>query len=257
MDVAWVQGVMVVVGATTESADSNPRVVLMMYDPSSDTWESAPAFPGSKKTPGAIVYTAESVLLVGGDHFYEDDTAWEFDLVDRQWRQLPDPGLEPVESMAGVWTGTEAIFYGGTIGGTGPSPARAFDPVQRSWRDLEPPDELMEYPKLLWTGREVLVVPEFPSAGDRRGLRYDPRSGTWSELANIPVDYVQRRSVGWNGARVFTCESPASTRHRPMTGRCVHAQADGLLRHVERLLDLSVGDRRRGRCEPDRATHRG
>ena len=70
------------------------------------------------------------------------------------WRELPTPPVSPRMGSIAAWTGTEALFLGGTVGGLCPPNASCT----------------------------------FPEETARDGVAYDPVAGTWRSTAPAPVD---------------------------------------------------------------------
>jgi hypothetical protein len=177
---------------------------LLFYDAAIDRWESV-AFPNERQHVGAIVWTGEELLSVGGDHNAPDATAWAYHFESGQWRQLPDPGIEAVEAPTGIWSGEEAIFFGGYVFQAGESPAIAFSPATNTWRQLPPaPGDWIEFNQLAWTGNEVIVYSGHTGPGHPQRLRiYTPATDTWSESSLMPMLPAERLAGAWTGDRLI------------------------------------------------------
>ena len=113
---------------------------------------------------------------------------------------MPDPEIIDVEGIEGVWTGTEALFYGG-YGAQPKSPAVAYNPETDSWRDLaDAPSHWTEGHRLSWTGEQMIVYsghlgPEHAT----RLLLYDPAADAWIESAPLPITSTERLAAAWTG----------------------------------------------------------
>jgi hypothetical protein len=117
------------------------------------------------------------------------------------WTALP----EPPELRLGpstVWTGDELIVWGGVAPDSDAptSDAFAYDPIQRTWREL--PDAPVEWiaasfdTRGIWTGTEALFY--------RAGVAFDPASETWRELPPSPHDPEFRQTAAvWTGSDVI------------------------------------------------------
>lgn len=198
----WADDRMLVVGKVEK--DGAHAIRVLAYSPDADTWSvSAPA-PEERGNVGAVVWTGEEVVLVGGDNNAPDDTAWAYRPSTDEWRQLPDPGIDPVEGMEGVWTGTEAIFAGGYIGAE-PFPAVAYRPNSESWRQLPAPlGRQLDDHEMVWTGRQVILYSGHSGPSHLETLLiYDPASDAWSESSPMPMAPAKRLAGAWTGDRLI------------------------------------------------------
>lgn len=98
-----------------------------------------------------------------------------------------------------VWTGSEAIFWGGwpqaegTIGVGNPTGRGAgYDPDSESWRELaEAPISPRAGHFAAWTGSEMLIWGGYSQRGIAvDGAAYDPVTDTWRDLAPAPSDWT-------------------------------------------------------------------
>ena len=137
------------------------------------------------------------------------------------WRLLPaDPRGTSYDSEV-VWTGKEAIAFGGRdktnqlhIDGA------AYDPVQNSWRRIAraPDAGLRVNPLLVWTGRVVLVIGGDSPDGTTLAAgtsSYDPLNDTWQILASPPDGSINSNSPWvWTGTTLLVWPSDTA---RPTT----------------------------------------
>jgi N-acetylneuraminic acid mutarotase len=197
----WTDDRLVVAGVVRDGQTYTHH--LLTYHRETDIWEIA-SFPEEREQAGAVVWTGEELLSVGGDHNAPDDTAWSYQPESERWRQLPDPPIEPVEELRGVWAGDEAIFFGGYAGAQ-PSPAVAYDPKTDTWRSLEPaPGDWIQFHQLVWTGNEMIVYSGHTGPGHRdRLLLYHPATDSWSESSPMPMLPAERLAGAWTGDRLI------------------------------------------------------
>lgn len=112
--------------------------------------------------------------------------------------------FEPRALHAAVWTGEEAVVFGGWSGTDAPPPYRsglAYDPARGSWRELaEAPVGLYPWPELkaVWTGEQMLVVGRDGVGGSPAVLAYEPAADTWVQLPS-PPDRMAVGGVVWTG----------------------------------------------------------
>lgn len=112
-----------------------------------------------------------------------------------EWRELPTPPLSPRRSAFAAWTGTEAIFVGGTSDppceGFGPCPesaglrdGAAYDPTSETWRTIaSAPTGLSAGTSYVVWGGSVFVHPE---TNPPQILEYNPKADTWTQLTSTP-----------------------------------------------------------------------
>jgi len=112
MDTFWTGDQLIV--AVGGSQDL-PGMIVLTYTPETDSWTESEPLPGGQYL-GGVTWTGTELLFVGGVHNGPNDQAWSYTPQTGEWSRLPDPGIEPVEGMQGVWTGTEAGFFGGYAG---------------------------------------------------------------------------------------------------------------------------------------------
>jgi hypothetical protein len=120
------------------------------------------------------------------------------------WQRLPDPPLSPREQAVGVWTGREALIFGGSDapptppGASGGSPGRkpplrdgaAFDPRSRSWRRIAAAPVPIEpiSPTAVARGSVYVAVPRNPGSRDTRMdlIAYRLRADRWERIPSPP-----------------------------------------------------------------------
>ena len=120
----------------------------------------------------------------------------------RVWRELP----KPVPGGIVVWTGREAIGWGGGCCGDAWSNGVAYRPAIGRYRPLpRGPLAPSQRPLGAWTGRELLlVVSRFDVEGRpwparlARAAAYDPSGNTWRRIAPPPEP-----ALGTLGAAVW------------------------------------------------------
>jgi hypothetical protein len=122
-----------------------------------------------------------------------------------------DSPFEPRAGHVGVWTGEEALIYGGVTGSVSVPPLTTglgFDPDGRSWRSLKPsPEGVSSWPtrRAVWTGTEMIVAGRTPYEDGEELLlmmQYSPSDDEW-RVTPFPEG---RRAIGamvWTGAEVI------------------------------------------------------
>jgi Sporulation and spore germination len=164
------------------------------YDPATGAWRklTPPAGPSYVAGRPSAVWTGREMIV--------DDLA--FDPSTNRWRSLR-------RSLAGglvVWTGREAIAWGGGCCGDASSNGTAYDPATDTWRKLAAsPLAGSQHPIGAWTGKELIVL-----VGDRdpegkpwparlaRAAAYDPGANRWRRIASLPAPRDGASAV-WDG----------------------------------------------------------
>jgi hypothetical protein len=199
---------------------TNPSVnVAAAYDPAAKAWTrlSPPAGPGY--APGyAAVWTGTEMLDFGpfGSVAFKPAT--------NRWRTLR-------RSLPGgivVWTGREAIGWGGGCCGDARSDGAAYDPATDTFHNLRrSPLAPSQRPVGAWTGRELLLfVSGYNPDGKRysarfaRAAAYNPASATWRRIAPLPEP---GGSALWDGNELLVvgggAHSQSALAYNPTTNR--------------------------------------
>lgn len=116
------------------------------------------------------------------------------------WSWRPVGPLAGRQGNIALWTGTEAIYWGGDRPGRPPEGA-AYDPKADRWRRLSrSPLTNRTGAAAAWTGREVLVFGGVNGAGPQRdGAAYDPATDRWRTLAPGPLSGRVPLAAAWTG----------------------------------------------------------
>jgi hypothetical protein len=120
------------------------------------------------------------------------------------WTWRPVGPLSSREGNIAVWTGTEAIYWGGDRPGRPPEGA-AYDPRTDNWRRLSrSPLTNRTGAAAVWTGREVLVFGGVNGAGPQRdGAAYDPLTDRWRMMAAGPLSGRVPLASAWTGTELL------------------------------------------------------
>jgi hypothetical protein len=134
----------------------------------------------------------------------------------RAWERLPNPPLSPREAALAIWIGGEALVVGGSDADPCPPnascppasepplrDAAAFDPRQRTWRQIAPAPVGFSFGEGVVVGRTAYVLargepgrPDAPPAF----LGYRSAEDRWEELPFPPGD--RSRSITATGEQV-------------------------------------------------------
>jgi len=180
------------------------------YDPAKNSWTHLSPPAGPSYSPGyRAVWTGNELLAFGAFH------SVAFNPSTSRWRVLH--GSLPTGIT--VWTGSEAIGWGGGCCGDAESNGAAYNPAKNAFRKLAgsplPPSQ---GPLGAWTGKElVLFVSGFDTSGKRlparfaRAAAYNPATNTWRRLAPMPGSDTRFAGVAvWDGTDVLVVASGAN-----------------------------------------------
>jgi hypothetical protein len=209
------------------------------YDPASRKWARLSPPPGPGYVPRYnAVWTGKEMLAFGAFHSvaYNPET--------NTWRTL----RKSVGGGVVVWTGREAIGWGGGCCGDAFASGAAYNPTTDSYRRLSrSPLAPSQEPVGAWNGHELfLFVSGYDPEGKlwpprfARGAAYNPATNKWRRLAPLPNSGLRfASSAVWDGrevlvpavgagARLTYAYSPATNKWRllaPLPSRRVGATA--------------------------------
>jgi hypothetical protein len=166
------------------------------YDPASKTWTrlSPPAGPGYQPSYHAV-WTGKEMLVFGAFH------SVAYDPQRNSWRTL----RKSVGGGLVVWTGREAIGWGGGCCGDAWGNGLAYDPATDTYRTLSSsPLAPSQGPVGAWTGHELVLFSSGfnPASGKPypaslvRAAAYNPATDTWRRIERAPT---AGGAAAWDG----------------------------------------------------------
>jgi hypothetical protein len=186
--------------------------VTAAYDPAANRWSRLPDPGQSVREPGyKAVWTGKQMLVWAAFH------SLAFDPQTKKWRAL----RRSLPLGAVVWTGHEAIGWGGGCCGDAQSNGAAYNPATDSFRTLaRSPLAPSQRPLAVWNGRELLLfVSGFDPNGKRwparfaRAAAYDPVKNAWRRIAAVPQAALRfADGAVWDGREVLVVAAGASSR---------------------------------------------
>ncbi|MDQ1504189.1 MAG: hypothetical protein QOD57_1916 [Actinomycetota bacterium] len=200
---------------TTSSSTTSTTSTTIRQAPQPDLTAPLPPGPLGPRQGPAIVWTGTEVLVMIGTSQSgggpDTTSAAAYNPATRTWRRLPDAPEAGWGHPAGVWTGTEAIIWGGADEAGGPGPVDiANNPPTDRWRTLPAgPFNMRTFNSAIWTGTEMLVwggydiskPPPYHSAAD--GAAYNPTTNQWHLLAASPLDGRFAHTAVWTGTEMI------------------------------------------------------
>src|SRR5262245_33419053 len=209
----WTDRQLIVVGRTplTKVADNPSKNAATAFDPAKNRWRtlSPPAERGGVLGCCDAVWTGREVLVFGANVAYDPSR--------NVWRKLPRSVPEGIV----LWTGREAIGWGGGCCGDASARGTAYNPTTGRYRPLpRSPLAPSQRPLGAWTGREViLLVSGFDPDGKpyparmARAAAYDPAANSWRRLAPLPAPSLRfATGTAWDGHELLVVGAGRSSR---------------------------------------------
>ena len=215
----WTGRQVIVFGRSPQTNPSGD--VAEAYDPNAHSWKRLSPPKGPDFTYGyASVWTGTEMLAFGSFH------SAAYNPATGRWRELRRPSTVPGGIFPGgivVWTGREAIGWGGGCCGDAWSNGAAYNPTTGTYRNLpRSPLAGSQHPLGAWTGRElVLFVSRFDPDGKlypadlARAAAYNPTTNAWRLIAPLPVTGARYQFYGaavWDGREILVTGTGAKAR---------------------------------------------
>jgi N-acetylneuraminic acid mutarotase len=163
------------------------------YDPASDTWRRIPDIPRVVDVITAHVWTGSELIILGwrtDNEVEHTGVGAAYDPARDSWRQIASAPLA-LNRASGVWTGSEAIFYGSYLDHRNRSATRwaqgiAYNPSTDRWR-VPPEHEVSPQASWAnWTGNEMLVWDY-----ETNSALYDSATDSWREPNPMPIEFSE------------------------------------------------------------------
>lgn len=127
-----------------------------------------------------------------------------------RWRPITEEGAPPARTdETVVWTGTEALVFGGWRASQELGDGAAYDPATDRWRALASEDapDARAWHSAVWTGREMIVwggVGPGDEGEVSGGAAYDPHEDTWRTLSDEGAPAARGSHLAaWAGDRMW------------------------------------------------------
>jgi hypothetical protein len=156
------------------------------------------------------VWTGEEFVVWGGGQEHPVAEGVAYRPATNAWRRVSSSPLSARRSHTAVWTGKEILYWGGlSEGSKALADGAAYDPASDTWRRL--PDAPIPGHfghEAVWTGREMVVwggtdqcCPVDSTLHDVEAVAYDPATGRWRRLADVPPPWSGDDGRAITGAR--------------------------------------------------------
>ena len=179
------------------------------FDPDARTWRPLPLIDAPSSS-NAVWTGREAIFFQNepppGSSVETTLVGHAYDPAAGTWRTLPEAPIPARTGAVYLWTGREAIVWGGGHG-RGAAEGAAYDPDTDSWRRIADAPLGLNLADAVWTGREMIVFGSLlddRNVADTRtsvGAAYDPASDTWRTLP--PADLSpQATAAAWAAGRM-------------------------------------------------------
>ena len=213
---AWTGTEMIIWGETSPASGG-------AYRPSTNTWRSLPN-PPELRWDASAVWTGSRFFVWGGTS--EDgsgDTTYPvygllYNPTTNAWSTTGQPGIATANRTRPtiVWSGSEALIFGGTDFSSGGGPVSdgvRYRPSNDSYSAMTPTGEpsARDHHTAVWTGSEMIV---WGGAYDRQstGARYNPVTDTWTPTFSSGAPSWRTEAVSvWTGAEFVVWGGPGQS----------------------------------------------
>ena len=149
-------------------------------------------------TEGApAVWTGTEMIVFGSA-----TTSGAYNPVTNSWRPISTVGAPACCFPVVIWTGTEALLWGGTAQGGG----SRYNPTTDTWKAISTVGAPAAAAPAVWTGTEMITWGGETSATSQvnTGGRYNPVTDTWvpTTMTNAPLARSGHQMV-WTGSEVL------------------------------------------------------
>lgn len=168
-----------------------------IYDPATNAWSDMSMGPGELSTSGYFtsVWTGSQMIIWAGQSSSSNPAyAGRYNPTTDTWQSMstiPGDPILPNRGYTLVWSGTEAIFWGGGDGASLSSAGYRYNPTTDSWTTMTTTGTptARQYHVAAWVGTEFVIWggkgPSGPGATFfNDGGRYNPTTDTWTSIAS-------------------------------------------------------------------------
>jgi hypothetical protein len=165
---------------------------------------------------------------------------------------LPAAPLDARERASGVWTGKEAIYWGGRSGGQTDTrffaDGAAYDPSAGRWRRIAPaPLSARSGHTAVWTGREMVIWGGRADQGRTLsdGAAYDPARDRWHRLPSAPQGAGREygKAIWFRNLLIVGAGADSGDAGRTLLAYSPAARRWRTFELARQVYDLAAGDR--------------
>lgn len=177
------------------------------YNPSTDTWVALPSTGAPVVEVEHAVWTGTEMIVVGAGS--GGIRGARYKPATNTWTALPTTNApENRGKFAFIWTGTEAILWGGIMGTTGISTGARYNPASNTWTPMTtvnaPPGRAN--PAVAWTSSAMVIFGGGSEFGPHptENARYNPITNTWAPISTTNALTARRdMAYAWDGSQII------------------------------------------------------
>lgn len=196
------------------------------YEPATDSWTALPTQGAPSRFGHQAIWTGKQMIIWGGFIVRDDGSkVWQnngavYDLASNSWTTLHTPygptefldvhapdELRAVQTM--VWTGKEALIYGGSVDKTKPM-GGIYNPDAKTWRTLTmsglPTRIGIVGHSAVWADDRMIVFGgrDLGSSPTNAGASFDPVANRWTTITSSGAPTERDAHVAvWTGEQML------------------------------------------------------
>jgi N-acetylneuraminic acid mutarotase len=181
------------------------------YDPRANRWVEISTVGAPSAYNSRAVWTGFGMFVVGTNYNASLLSAGLYDPQTDAWTPASTiDAPEPRSAFTMVWTGREAILWGGAKFPGALTTGGRYDPASDTWTATSIVD--VPAPRsshtAVWTGHEMVVWGGDPGYSYPymlgNGGRYDPESDTWTATTDVDAPSPRKRHTSvWTGSEMI------------------------------------------------------
>lgn len=184
------------------------------YNPTSNSWTATPLTDSpSGRFRHATVWTGSEMIVWGGCAIPNCTSlladGGRYDPSAKSWTAMQTVGAPtPRFAHTMVWSGDEAIVWGGYTGSDYLDTGGRYDPVNNLWSETQSSGApaARSTHSAVWTGTEMIIWGGNPTAGSAgaSGGRYDPSDDSWQAVSTLNAPQgMARHTAVWTGSEML------------------------------------------------------
>lgn len=191
--------------ATNPGGETFTLVGAYEYD--TGTWTAMATPSTASRSYHASIWTGDRFIVWSG----QDPTCayancvksdgYVYNPLTDSWSAMAAAPIGGRIDAANIWTGEEALIFGGRSGGVLSDGAR-YNPYTNTWSSMPTPAWVArQWFSQVWTGKELILFGGQAGGAHATGWAYSPAKNSWRQIAN-GVGRYHHQAV-WTGSKMF------------------------------------------------------
>ncbi len=200
----WTGSQMLIHSIVPAQSGSSYRGITLSYTPATGRWRTLAPGPAP-----VMAQNGEVALWTGTEMLVLGLTSAAYNPAANTWRPIARYN-GPVGAV-NVWTGRQAILWGGGCCGGVTAAGAAYTPAANSWQPLPPSPLSARHTTGVWTGTELIIAGGWRPPGGTAASQaqtfadaaaYNPATRTWRRLPPMPEARSGATAI-WDGTEVL------------------------------------------------------